>query len=296
MHKLEEPRVKDMTGPASLKKAEFQRRPPDICVCAYSSDHTRKSDHFDIISRCLLSIVKNTPPNFYRLHIGCNNLSPRALALVDWMVDRYGAVKYIGEPQQDPNGNTIFPKYPLMRKIYDATAADWVIWFDDDCYVSQCDWLEQLEEKINTTPAADQFGDHSLIVVSPEHKACWIEPADWYNPDKLEYRDFPDGRKIVAAFVRGGFYALSRRAIDACDIPDRRLVHNNGDWTTGMALTHQGFTFAHHLRGITIGEEPRRGIHEDKSCPNGQANQKRLPGRVQIHLNSGETFRCRQNR
>jgi len=257
------------------KRADFRKHPVDICVCAFSSDHTETGDYFGLITRCLLSIVNNTDPRFYSLHIGCNNLSLRAMAFVDWLMSYYGARKYIGKPLLDANGRTIYPKYPLMREMYAATRADWVIWFDDDCYVTAKDWLEKLETRINTTPTADQFGDTSVIVTSLDHKRHWIEPAVWYTPGKIECRDFPEGKKIVAPFIRGGFYSISRTAIDACDIPDRRLVHNNGDWTTGMALHHRGFKIADHLYGVTIGDEPRRGIHEDQCCESGEADAKK---------------------
>ena len=43
-----------------------------------------------------------------------------------------------------------------------------------------------------------------------------------------------------------------------------------------MALHHRGFKIAHHLYGVTIGDEPRRGIHEDKGCNAGEADVKKL--------------------
>lgn len=274
------------------RRAEFKLRPPDICVCAYSSGHSRHGDHFDLISRCLLNIVKNTSSEFYRLHIGCNNLSPRCMALVDWLVDRYGAKKYIGEPHKDSLGETIYPKYPLMRKIYEATNSDWVIWFDDDCYVNTSHWLKRLQQKINATPNADQFGDLATIVLSPSFQSSWIEPAVWYNPQGIVYRKFPEGRRIVSPFIRGGFYAISRTAIEVCDVPDRRLSHNDGDWTTGMALAHRGYGLAHFLDGITIGDEPRRGIHENMQCPNGVPNQKEWSTMENTPPGKGAGTRC----
>ena len=198
------------------------------------------------------------------------------MAFVDWLVSCYGARKYIGNPLKDVNGNTIYPKYPLMAAMYGATFSDWVVWFDDDCYVTDSDWLEKLEEKINRTPTADQFGDESLIVVSLSHQHQWIEPSSWYTPGKIEYQNFPEGKRIVSPFIRGGFYAISRKAIEVGQIPDPRLVHNNGDWTTGMALQHQGFKIAHHLYGIRIGNEPRRGIHADKLYLQDEAEQQRV--------------------
>ena len=258
------------------KRADFKKMPVDICICTFSSDHSEANDHFNLITRCLLSVVNNTDPSLYTLHIGCINLSFRAMAFVDWLVSCYGARKYIGSPSKDVNGRTIYPKYPLMVEMYDSSIGKWVVWFDDDCYVTASDWLEKLEDKINKTPMADQFGDESLIVVSLSHQKNWIEPSYWYTPGKIEYHNFPERKRIVSPFIRGGVYAISRNAIEVCRIPDPRLVHNNGDWTTGIALHHQGFKIANHMYGVRIGDDPRRGIHADKLCLTDEAEQQKL--------------------
>jgi hypothetical protein len=273
---LEKPGQNAVSEVGIKKKADFKKMPVDICVCTFSSDHTESNDHFNLITRCLLSVVNNTDPSLYTLHIGCNNLSLRAMAFVDWLVSCYGARKYIGNPLKDVSGRTIYPKYPLMAEMYDATHSEWVVWFDDDCHVSASDWLEKLEDKINKTPLADQFGDEALIVLSPSHQQQWIEPSVWYTPGKIEYQNFPEGVRIVSPFIIGGFYAISRNAINVCSIPDPRIVHNNGDWTTGMALHHQGFKIANHVYGVIRGDEPRRGIHADKLCLTGGAEEQRL--------------------
>ena len=273
---LEKPGQNAVSAVGTKKKADFKKIPVDICVCTFSSDHTESNDHFNLITRCLLSVVNNTDPSLYTLHIGCNNLSLRAMAFVDWLVSCYGAKKYIGNPSKDVSGRTIYPKYPLMADMYDATHSEWVVWFDDDCYVTASDWLEKLEDKINETPDADQFGDEALIVLSLSHQQQWIEPSTWYTPGKIECQNFPEGVRIVSPFIIGGFYAISRNAINVCRIPDPRLVHNNGDWTTGMALDHQGFKIANHMYGVTRGDVPRRGIHADKLCLPEEAEQQRV--------------------
>ena len=72
-------------------------------------------------------------------------------------------------------------------------------------------------------------------------------------------------------YIVGGFYAIRREAIRRCDIPDPRLFHNGGDWTTGLALAHQGFVVAHHTYGVEINTAPRRGMHADRWQPPGHA-------------------------
>ena len=173
-----------MTIEKSLHHLNFEEFPVDICVVTFSSDE--ENDHFDPIHRCLQSIVENTAPDMYRLHIGCNNLSQRAMAYVDSLVTGHGTTKYIGMAYPDKNGTMVFPKYPLMRKIYEATRGEWVIWFDDDIYVTEKDWLNELEYTINQHPEADQFGFPSNIALPLSVKEEWIDDAVWSRPEKIQ--------------------------------------------------------------------------------------------------------------
>jgi len=263
-----------MTSETGLPRAEFLRNPPDICVLTFSSDE--RNDHFDLISRCLDSVLEKTDPAKYRLHIGCNNLSKRAMAYIDGLVKGYGAVKYIGKASLDINEEVIFPKYPMMRRMYAESEGDWIIWFDDDVYVTEKDWLERLEMAINRSPEVDQFGI-PLGIVLPCSVEAWIRNARWYRPGRIRYTETSEGRSITDTFIWGGFYALSKKAIEACHIPDERLVHNYGDFTTGMALHHNGFKIGEFKYGFISGDDTRRGIHnETKISPDDQMVGKKI--------------------
>jgi GT2 family glycosyltransferase len=259
--------------PTRLFKVDFRKLPINICVLAFSSDHSREHDHYSIISRCLYSIIEHTQPEKYRLHIGCNNLSPRAMALVDEMVTEHKAVRYIGKAGQDKNGKRVYPKYPLMRHMFRSTAgreetaeaSDWIAWFDDDSYATESDWLERLEETINNSPRVHQLGQLSGLLPSTSDIE-WATAFPWFNPAVgIPQAELPNGRiRPGFNFIRGGFYAISRRAITACSVPDERLFHNRGDWSTSLALLHKGFKLADFTYGIDIDAEPRRGIHENR--------------------------------
>lgn len=264
--------IESRTPATRLFKVDFRKLPINICVLAFSSDHSREHDHYSIISRCLNSIIEHTRPEKYRLHIGCNNLSPRVMALVDKLVTEHNAVKYIGKPERDENGNQVYPKYPLMRHMFQATAgreespeaSDWVAWFDDDSYATASDWLEKLEETINNSPRVHQLGHQSGILLNREDFERARE-FPWFNPAVgIPLVKLPDGRQQRGFnFIRGGFYAISRRAITACSVPDKRIFHNGGDWTTSLALLHKGFKLADFTYGLDIDAEPRRGLHKD---------------------------------
>ena len=253
-------------------KVDFSKLPVNICVVTFSSEHNRERDHYPMISRCLNSILENTNPDKYRLHVGCNNLSPRAMEYIDMLVADHGAVKYIGKAMPDRDGNTVYPKYPLMRQIYGATdgrnssasAADWVIWFDDDSFVTKKDWLDKLEKAINSTPWAHQFGRLRAIRLG-EKAMRWAGEASWFNPEVgfLEISPGNGSKRLGCNFISGGFYALSRHAINTCAIPDERLFHNRGDWLTGLALLHKGLGVCDFTYGVNINVEARRGIDRD---------------------------------
>jgi hypothetical protein len=256
----------------SPQRADFLLAPADICVIAFSSDSTPENDHYELIARCLESIAAYTDPRKYRLLIGCNNLSPRALRLVNGFRDARGATARNGRSYPDAGGRLVFPKYPLMRSLYGLTRAPWVVWFDDDTYATAPDWLEGLEEAINRHPNAEQFGKKAdTPMANPRPR--WIETARWYNPAIIhEDVELGDGTaRVVCDYIVGGFYAISRKAIRRCSIPDVRLFHNGGDWTTGLALRHQGFGIAHHTYGVAINRAPRRGMHLDHWSPPGEA-------------------------
>ena len=253
-------------------KVDFSKLPVNICVLTFSSEHSGERDHYPMITRCLNSILDNTDPARYRLHIGCNNLSPRAMEFIDKLVAENGAIKYIGDARQDSKGRTVYPKYPLMHRMYQATggrastreAADWVAWFDDDSHVTKSDWLEQLEDRINSTPRVQQFGRLSGVLLGPDDIRR-AKGFSWFNPEVgIPIAIRPDGGEQPGFnFIRGGFYALSRLAIENCSIPDPSLFHNGGDWATSLALLHKGMGVDKFTYGVEIDAEPRRGMHED---------------------------------
>jgi hypothetical protein len=255
-----------------VRRASFRDQPVDVCVIAFSSGPGPDDDHAELIERCLSSVLERTRPEMFRLHVGCNGLSPRALALVRRLGRGAGARLCVGRPHRDANGRPVFPKYPLQRELFAAGAAPWVVALDDDSYVTERDWLERLEAAIEAHPTAHQFG--KLAAAGMAHpRPGWIEEAVWRNPEAREERiRLADGSvRIRLDYVVGGFFALSREAIRRCSIPDPRLFHNGGDWTTGLALRHQGLAIAHHVYGVAVNAAPRRGMHDDLWQPPGRA-------------------------
>lgn len=275
-----------------MRRASFRDDPVDVCVIAFSSGQNREDDHAELIERCLSTVLERTSPHKFRLHVGCNDLSARALATVRRLGRAVGARFYLGRPHRDVNGRLVFPKYPLQREMFAAGASGWVVSLDDDSYVTESDWLERLEAAIETAPSAHQFGKLATAGMA-NPRPGWIEDAVWRNPAAREDRiALADGSlRIRLDYVVGGFFAISRAAIRRCSIPDPRLFHNGGDWTTGLALRHQGFAIAHHVYGVAVNAAPRRGMHDDLWQPPGRAadlQRRRIADDQQLFETSAE--------
>jgi hypothetical protein len=81
--------------------------------------------------------------------------------------------------------------------------------------------------------------------------------------DKSGKPDPVNGNRVH--FCTGSFWALWREAIYICDIPDRRLCHNGGDWVIGEQLYQNGLRIKNWNASKSIvnwSSVPRRGLSE----------------------------------
>lgn len=252
--------------------------PIDIATVAFSSAHDDAHDHFDLIDRCVSSIVGCTDRRRFRLHVGCNHVSPRVRRRLEALRSQCDVRFVEGKMHRDACGAAAYPKYPLMRRLLAGVESRWFVWFDDDSYATEKDWLDALTERIELAEEHDgrcgiaqlgKLADAPMMNPAPG----WIEKAAWRNTAfEHEYLPCDAGTKrVVCPFVVGGFFALKTAAMRGASIPDPRLFHNGGDWTTGLALAHQGYSVADHRYGVVINAAPRRGIHADRWYPPGQA-------------------------
>ncbi len=277
-------------GSASTRVRVRHGEPMDVATIAFSSAHDAANDHFDLIDRLLSSLFERTDPTRFRLHVGCNDVSPRVRDRIDSFALRCSVRIVEGDAHRDGSGATAYPKYPLMRRLLAGVRSSWFVWFDDDSYVTRSDWLDALVERIReaeqgraigvdqpgaaaaATGGVAQFGklaDAPMMNPPPG----WIERASWRDPGMShETVTLDDGTsRIVCPFVVGGFFAMRSDAMRRADVPDPRLFHNGGDWTTGLALAHKGYSVADHRYGVAINDAPRRGIHADRWYPPGRA-------------------------
>ena len=235
--------------------------PVTVCVLGYG-------DHASLLNRCVESIYANTDESKFKLRIALNEPSQATLKMAERFTGRPNFEKlYTATPQRF--------KYPMMREMfYDAEkpiTTDWIMWFDDDSYVTKPDWMDKLEAVVTkthkqTTPVAPN-GNHMYGHIWYSHfkdnQEDWVKAASWYKgvPFPLDYRKKPPMTK--SDFCTGGFWLITKEAIQALNWPDVRLRHNGGDIMLGAAMHQGGFGLVQHYYGVEISKAPRRGFAEN---------------------------------
>lgn len=222
-------------------------------------------DHHELHRRCLNSIVETVPPSRMDLRVGANQI---CLETRNYL--RSLPITKIYE------NTKVRRKYGAMREMfYDPNTpigTKWVIWFDDDSYVRNPQWLGMLGAAITgeQDPKVAMFGVRMLHVFKPGRKGKdprkWFQNASWWRG--LHFRtkqgaDAPNGNTIH--FIVGGFWALKTDAIAACEIPDMRLNHNGGDICIGEQLHQNDYgirLFNRNKEIIHTSASPRRGFNE----------------------------------
>jgi hypothetical protein len=224
-------------------------------------------DHFDIAKRCLDSILNTTPPGRLDLRVAANQCCDRTLSYLRGLpLTRL----YVYAENRK--------KYPVMRDIFRDPACpittEYLLWFDDDSYVTHPQWLERLAETIaaNHQHGARHYGwlhihDVKMYARNGHDPRRWFQQATWWKGKHLRIRgtktEAPNG--TVIEFIPGSFWALHTAAMREADIPDSRLVHNGGDATIGEQVHQAGYKnvgFNKDRQFVYTSGSPRRGYSE----------------------------------
>ncbi len=238
-------------GPRLVAAVSF---PVTICVIAYGP-------HADIAEKFLKRLYDNTDPALFRLRVGLNEAEPRTHALVERAAAKFGNVETFVEPVN------IF-KNPLMRRMFYERPLEtkWVIWFDDDSFPTQSDWLSKLAACMKQAPAVSQWGKK----VATEYPAAgdvvrFISRATWYNHlPLLEGKKNTNGEFYRFHFVTGGFWAMRSDVIRHLDWPDPHLQQFAEDVFLGEALRQNGHQVGAYSQGITVNGAPRRNSEAEE--------------------------------
>lgn len=231
-----------------------------ICVLLYGQEH------YALHRRCLTSICETVPPSRMDLRVACNQVG---LETTNYL--RSLPITKIYEDFKNRR------KYPAMREMFwdDSCRIDtnYVVWFDDDSYVLNPQWLGVLGQVITAQRPKDRVGCYGHKMIHPLNSRPstgdprqWFRNADWFRGKSFQDkqgRDSPNG--MMVHFPVGGFWCISTEAIRSCNIPDTRLNHNGGDVCIGEQLHQNGFKtkmFNEKKQYIKTSGAPRRGFTE----------------------------------
>jgi len=230
-----------------------------ICVLLYG-------DYFDSHKRCLDSIVKTVPPSRMELRVATNAVEQRTLAYLNTL-----PIKKLYKHDQN-----IF-KYPAMREMFwdkdDPIETNYVVWFDDNTWVTHPNWLNTLANDIlRQRPDVAMYGMkqyYPFQVHRGQDPRKWFQAGDWYQDRHFQTRrgnDAPNGDTIHCCV--DWFWALRTDIIRRCDIPDRRLKQRGGHIVIGEQLHQNGCKTKSFNDGKALvftppsGQDLRRGKNE----------------------------------
>jgi GT2 family glycosyltransferase len=149
-------------------------------------------------------------------------------------------------------------KVPMMHRLLNVPPLEtkWVIWFDDDSYVTRSDWLQSLAAKMEAFPEISMWGKLYSVQV-PASTAAFAGTADWFRNLPLRpSKEKTDHYHI--SFAEGGFWAVRTECLRVLKWPDPRLVHYHNDFMLGEAMRQNGFHLGSFHHGIRITDAPRR--------------------------------------
>lgn len=212
-------------------------------------------DYPQLAKTCLTPLVALRDQGLLDLRVGANEPSAETLAVCESL----NVSPTVAAPQ--------IYKYPMMRKLFwnDPIETEYVMWFDDDSYISAPHpdkWLEKVVEFADKNQAAMIGSEYVLNATFPP------KAADWF------VSRFPKGiaapKLSRPSFFTGGWWMARTAVLQMLDWPHKDFTHRGGDVGLGIVLGMYGLTRRNFNKGVMInagetGKEsgsPRRGYDE----------------------------------
>jgi hypothetical protein len=219
-----------------------------LCVLLYG-------DYPDLAHRCLSSIWGALSPDYLvDVRLGLNEISESTRKIVDWFIS--GTVTYFNTRVITYDCPDNAYKYPLMlRMIHDTDnpIAEWVMWFDDDSYLTSpnSQWWDGIMERAKS---ADMLGKIYWQIMLPNQRE-WITKQEWYNaeagdPPKSPIRQFK--LKHTFRFCTGGWWLARSKIFLLNSWPSIELKLIGGDSMFGELCRHKGYRLLNFEDGVRI--------------------------------------------
>lgn len=243
---------------------KFEALKPPVTIMVLMFGH-----YVDLHKRVITSIVKNTKPEMYQLRIGLNAVCKETMT---WLRDYFPKNKIKADLYYTKDNDNI-KKYPMWRKMFydpdNPVKTKWLIWLDDDSYVTEPDWLDRL----SLTIAEDEpkgyvcYGRKYYLDVQGNQEHL-VKSSQWYKGKELEtYSKVNKVTKEISrrkkfTFANGGFLAIRCDVLRQLNWPDPKLLHCGGDSLLGEALRQNDYNIKNYTYGFAGNKSPRRGYSE----------------------------------
>lgn len=215
--------------------------------------------HPELARKCLSSILSTVPPERLDLRVATNAAAPATLEYL----------RTLPLTKLYEHADNAY-KYPVMREMFWDPACpittNYLIWFDDDTWVVQPNWLTDLAQTIIGSHHSGyrMYGNlmyHDLAIYRGGARPdFWFRSASWYRGKNFRVRggqrESPNGS--IIDFAVGWCWALCTEAMRQADIPDVRLGHNGGDITLGEQMHQAGLLIKQWNRGKSLIACPSR--------------------------------------
>jgi hypothetical protein len=207
-------------------------------------------DHFDLAERCLGSIsraLSSSSQHIRDVRIGMNEVAQRSDTYIRKWSEEITNQHELPVRLYTPDRNA--RKYPLMRRMFNDPAAPlpgWVMWFDDDSYLTDkgayphvAPYFDQLKKWCeNRGTSAVMFGENWWERQLQGNQRDFFTSKPWWT-----HRGWKSKKgKNWVPFVQGGFWLLRTDVIRKYDWPMKELFHHGGDMALGMLLIQQGLS------------------------------------------------------
>jgi GT2 family glycosyltransferase len=240
------------------------RRKIHINFCVLTYGH-----YFELVRRCIESILANTDRALYRLVVGANAVGEQTDDYLQ-SLQRSGAIDRLHRSRRNLNKN------PMMRRMFRQINTPYICWFDDDSYVVEPGALERLLDRARRSSSSTvmwgrmAYCDRPCGFIDIDNVDQFVRSAKWYRgltppgqaPGGKGEFNF-EGRGTGNPrweFITGGFWLMRRWAIRTMDWPDRRLLNLGEDVLLGEAVRQHGWSIeSAPAVGVEINQAPRRG-------------------------------------
>jgi hypothetical protein len=166
------------------------------------------------------------------------------------------------------------PKYRVMRDLFwdehNPIDSKYVIWFDDNAYVANGNWLSMLIDDVNLQ--TDQVGMYGLrlyyrLRLGDTDPRVWFYQQPWHNGQPFRtHKGSPAPNGDTIHFGADWFWVLSTQAMQDCNIPTLGMPHVGGDIIMGEQLYQHGYSIKPFNLGHSMVKPTKLALRDRMAC------------------------------